>query len=52
MKNEKMPDIVRGHEIWLEHDMQHVHAGETVECKVLLGHNIAYLRQDMLIRLL
>lgn len=36
----KMPDIVRGHEIWLEHDMQHVHVGETVECKLLFGHNM------------
>ncbi len=41
MTNKKMPDIVRGHEIWLEHDMQHVHVGETVECKVLFGHNMA-----------
>lgn len=41
MTNRKMPDIVRGHEIWLEHDMQHVHVGETVECKVLFGHNMA-----------
>ena len=36
-----MPDIVRGHEIWLEHDMRHVHLGKTVECKLLLGHNMA-----------
>lgn len=35
-----MPDIVRGHEIWLEHDMRHVHVGETVECKLLYGHNM------------
>ena len=41
MTNKKMPDIVRGHEIWLEHDMQHVHVGEMVECKVLFGHNMA-----------
>lgn len=41
MTNKKIPDIVHGHEIWLEHDMQHVHVGETVECKVLFGHNMA-----------
>jgi uncharacterized GH25 family protein len=41
MTDEKIPDVVRGHEIWLEHDMQHVHVGETVECKVLFGHNMA-----------
>ena len=36
----KMPEIVRGHEIWIEHDMRHVHVGETVECKLLFGHNM------------
>ncbi len=36
-----MPDIVRGHEIWLEHDKLHAHAGDTVECKLFLGHNMA-----------
>ncbi|MCG7848786.1 MAG: DUF4198 domain-containing protein [ANME-2 cluster archaeon] len=41
MTDENIPDVVRGHEIWLEHDMQHVHVGETVECKVLFGHNMA-----------
>jgi uncharacterized GH25 family protein len=41
MTDEKIPDVVLGHEIWLEHDMQHVHVGETVECKVLFGHNMA-----------
>jgi uncharacterized GH25 family protein len=41
MTDKNVPDIVRGHEIWLEHDMQHVHVGETVECKVLFGHNMA-----------
>ena len=41
MTYKKVPDIVHGHEIWLEHDMQHVHIGETVECKVLYGHNMA-----------
>jgi uncharacterized GH25 family protein len=38
--NKNMPDIVRGHEIWLEHNMRHVHVGETVECKLLFGHNM------------
>ena len=38
--NKNMPDIVRGHEIWLEHNMRHVHVGETVECKLLYGHNM------------
>ncbi|MGP8337011.1 MAG: DUF4198 domain-containing protein [Methanosarcinaceae archaeon] len=41
MIEKNMPDIVRGHEIWLEHDMQHVHAKETIECKLLFGHNMA-----------
>ena len=41
MTYKKIPDIVRGHEIWLEHDMQHVHINEMVECKILFGHNMA-----------
>ncbi len=32
-------EMLDRHEIWLEHDMQ-VHVGETVECKLLFGHNI------------
>jgi uncharacterized GH25 family protein len=40
MIHKKMPDIVRGHEIWLEHNMRHVHVGETVECKLFYGHNM------------
>lgn len=41
MTTTNMPDIVRGHEVWLEHDMQHVHIKDTVECKLLFGHNMA-----------
>ena len=41
MLRNDMPDIVRGHEVWLEHDTRHAHVGETVECKLLLGHNMA-----------
>jgi len=40
MTDENIPDVVLGHEIWIEHDMQHVHVGETVECKLLFGHNM------------
>ncbi|MEA1864464.1 MAG: hypothetical protein U9N46_04605 [Euryarchaeota archaeon] len=41
MIRKDMPDIVHGHEIWLEQDIRHAHVGETVECKLLLGHNMA-----------
>ncbi len=41
MAHKTMPDIVRGHEIWLEHDKLHAHPGDTVECKLFLGHNMA-----------
>ena len=41
MIRKDMPDIVRGHEVWLEHDKRHAHVGETVECKLSLGHNMA-----------
>jgi uncharacterized GH25 family protein len=40
MTREKVLDIVRGHEIWLEHDKLHAHPGDTIECKLLLGHNM------------
>jgi len=40
MTDKIIPNIVRGHEIWLEHDMRHMHVGETVECKLLFGHNM------------
>jgi len=36
----KVPEIVRGHEIWLEHNMRHLLVGETVECNLLFGHNM------------
>lgn len=39
-KIEKMPDIVRGHEIWLEYGKRHMHVGKTVECKLFFGHNM------------
>ena len=41
MKRKDIPDIVRGHEVWLEHDKLHAHPGDTVECKLFLGHNMA-----------
>ncbi|RZN34689.1 MAG: DUF4198 domain-containing protein [Methanosarcinales archaeon] len=40
MTREKVQDIVRGHEIWLEHDKLHAHPGDMVECKLFLGHNM------------
>ena len=41
MIRKDMPEIVRGHEVWLEHDKRHAHVGETFECKLSLGHNMA-----------
>ena len=41
MIRKDIPDIVRGHEVWLEQDKRHAHVGDTVECKLLLGHNMA-----------
>ncbi len=29
--------FARGHEIWLEHEYEHTHIGERVECKICLG---------------
>ena len=39
MKND-LPDIVRGHEIWLEYEPQHLGAGDTFDCKLMFGHNL------------
>ncbi|MCK4819672.1 DUF4198 domain-containing protein [bacterium] len=37
---ENLPDIVRGHEIWLEHDMHKISQGNIVECDLCFGHNM------------
>lgn len=37
---EDIPDIVRGHEIWVEHDMQNVSPGDPVACHLCFGHNM------------
>lgn len=39
--NNTIPDIVQGHEIWLEYEMQQLIIGKAFECKLLLGHNMA-----------
>lgn len=35
-----LPDIVRGHEIWVEHGMYKVSPGDTVACDLCFGHNM------------
>jgi len=37
---EDIPDIVRGHEIWVEHGMQNVSPGDPVVCDLCFGHNM------------
>ncbi|MDY9925888.1 DUF4198 domain-containing protein [Methanosarcina sp.] len=37
---EDIPDIVRGHEIWVEHDMHNVSPGDPVTCGLCFGHNM------------
>ncbi|WP_440955808.1 DUF4198 domain-containing protein [Methanosarcina sp. Mfa9] len=37
---EDIPDIVRGHEIWVEHDMHEISPGEPVLCDLCFGHNM------------
>jgi uncharacterized GH25 family protein len=37
---EDIPDIVRGHEIWVEHSMQNVSPGDLIECNLCFGHNM------------
>lgn len=37
---EDIPDIVRGHEIWVEHSMQSVSPGDPVACDLCFGHNM------------
>ncbi|WP_440944811.1 DUF4198 domain-containing protein [Methanosarcina sp. T3] len=37
---EDIPDIVRGHEIWVEHGMQHISPGDPVACDLCFGHNM------------
>ncbi|MFZ1986047.1 MAG: DUF4198 domain-containing protein [Desulfatitalea sp.] len=38
---EMIPDVVRGHEVWLEHITHNRSDGKTLECKLLFGHNMA-----------
>ena len=35
-----IPDIVRGHEIWVEHGMQNVSPRDPVKCELCFGHNM------------
>lgn len=37
---EDLPDIVRGHEIWVEHGMHKVSPGDTIACDLCFGHNM------------
>lgn len=37
---ESIPDIVRGHDIWVEHDMHNIFKGDMVACKLCFGHNM------------
>jgi|GEM_PF-1600536 len=37
---DELPDIVRGHEIWVEHGMQNVSPGDPVACDLCFGHNM------------
>lgn len=37
---EALPDIVRGHEIWVEHGMPNISSGEPVVCDLCFGHNM------------
>jgi len=37
---EDIPDIVRGHEVWIEYDMHSISQGDRAECKLCFGHNM------------
>ncbi len=37
---EDLPDIVHGHEIWVEHGMNNVSPGDTEACDLCFGHNM------------
>lgn len=37
---EDIPDIVRGHEIWVEHCMQNISPGDTIAFDLCFGHNM------------
>lgn len=37
---ESIPDIVRGHEIWVEHGMHNISRGDVVACSLCFGHNM------------
>ncbi len=38
--DEDIPDIVRGHEVWIEYDMYGISQGDRTECKLCFGHNM------------
>ena len=38
--DEEIPDIVRGHEVWIEYDGHSIPPGGGVECKLCFGHNM------------
>lgn len=38
--DEDIPDIVRGHEVWIEYDMPIISKGDRAECKLCFGHNM------------
>ncbi len=38
--DEEIPDIVRGHEVWIEYDRHNISHGADVECKLCFGHNM------------
>jgi len=37
---EDLPDIVRGHEIWIEYDMHNFSPGDPIACDLCFGHNM------------
>lgn len=37
---EDIPDIVRGHEVWIEYDIHSISRGDNAECKLCFGHNM------------
>lgn len=38
--DEDIPDIVRGHEVWIEYGMHSISEGDMAECKLCFGHNM------------
>ena len=38
--DEDIPDIVRGHEVWLEYDLYGISQGDSAKCKLCFGHNM------------